>query len=189
MVARILFILLLTPLFNFAQETDDKSVIKTGLLRAQATISFGKLINLKQASLYLQGNIEYYVNNTISSRGDIFYYLKSNDESLLELNHQLFAGTSYHFKTKGNFNPYIGFQPGIAITQSSEVPNIYFTKANTTLTPLLSPVIGFNYYASNWFHLFIEGRYVYGKHISNYPPLNISEVRLSFGLGFNISTK
>jgi hypothetical protein len=188
MVMRIILFITLLPLLGFSQD-DSESVVRSGLLRSQATITYGKFTAVNQSSLYIQGNLEYYVNSKLSTRGDLFYFLKPNDESLLEINNQLFAGGSFHIPYKGNFNPYLGIQPGIAITESSNtvIPNIY--KPNAALTPLISGVIGFNYYAKKWFHLFVDGRYVLGKHLSNYPPVDISEFRISFGLGFNINTK
>lgn len=180
---------LLNTLNVLAQE--NESIIKSGLLRAQGTFSFGSFSELDQMGLYLHGNLEYYANSNISARGDIFYYLKPNDESLLELNHQLFSGGSYHVNTNSNFNPYVGFQPGLAVNQISEIvaQNIPNLTPSTSVTPLISGMFGFNYYASNWFHLFADARYIYGNHLSNLGATDISEFRFSFGLGFNIYTK
>jgi hypothetical protein len=192
MVIRILIILAFFPSIIKAQESSIV-IEKEGLLRVQGTISFGKLSSVKENTLFIHGTAEYYTNNSITVRGDIFYYLKPNNTSILELNHQLFAGTSYHFPIKSNFDPYIGFQPGIALTQYSSfiaLDNSFLNlQPSKSITPLLSGVVGFNYYASKWFHLFVDGRYIYGKHLSNLPPVNIDEFRISFGLGFNISAK
>lgn len=182
-----LFIAIVTLLVNniaFSQE--NKRTVQTGLLRAQGTFSFGKLTEIKQTALYLHGTIEYYLNERVSARGDLFYFLKPNNESLMELNHQMFAGASYHIKTNNNIDPYIGIEPGLAATKYSN--DLFIEKPSIAITPLMSGVIGFNYYANNWFHLFVDGRYVYGKHISNLPPSSINEFRISFGLGFNIGT-
>lgn len=180
------FTLLLFPFCLFSQEKNNERTVQPGLLRAQGTFSMGTLTEINQTSLHLHGNIEYYVNEKIAARGDIYYYLKPSKESVLDLNHQLFAGTSYHIGTANNLDPYIGIQPGLAITQYSE--RILLSKNTASLTPLLSGVVGLNYYANNWFHLFIDGRYILGKHISNLPPTAINEFRISFGLGFNIGT-
>lgn len=192
MVSRILFIILLFPVLLSAQES-EQGIVRAGLLRTQGTISFGKLLTSKESTMYLQGNLEYYISEKISARSDIFYYLKSNELNSLDINHQLFSGTSYHINTNGNFNPYIGFQPGIAITKSSPplvaIPEYSAIKTSTSLTPLISTVIGFNFFAYKWFHLFMDMRYVYGNHLSNVAPVSLSEFRFSFGLGFNINTK
>jgi len=58
------------------------------------------------------------------------------------------------------------------------------TKAN----PLMSEVIGFNYYGDKYFHLFAELRLVQGNHMSTYSkPQSLNELRFSFGLGFNLN--
>ncbi len=183
---KIIFFLLVLSNICFSQE--NESVVRKGLLRAQGTISFGKFSELDQNGLYLHGNLEYYVDSKISARGDIFYYLKPNDESFLELNHQLFSGASYHVNTNSNFNPYIGFQPGLAVTKFSNIiaQGITNFEPTTSATPLISGLFGFNYYANNWFHLFADARYVYGNHLSNLGATSIAEFRFSFGLGYRV---
>jgi len=60
-------------------------------------------------------------------------------------------------------------------------------KSNATFNPLYSGLVGMNYYATKFFHLFISARYLSGKHLSNAPePLRLDEFRFSFGLGFNV---
>jgi len=184
MVKKIVMMILFFPLFLAAQETDE-IIAKKGLLRTMGTISFGRLTKEKQTNIYFQGVLEYFVTKKITSRGDIYYYLKSDNQQLLNLNHQLFAGTSYHFNTNSNFVPYVGIQPGIGLTQANFIT--INEKNNLEFSPLISAVAGFNYYASKWFHLFIEGRYIAGKHLSNQKMITLNEARLSFGLGFNMN--
>lgn len=164
----------------FAQE-EKKQFIHKGLLRAMATISVG---SITKASLH--GNLEYYVADNTSLRGDTYYSLKTNTLHFADLspylvsNHQTFAGASYHFKTKNHFDPYFGFQPGFALSQSNS--------SKQTINPLLSPVLGFNIYFEKLFHLFAETRYVIGNHLSEaHEPISLNELRFSFGLGFNLS--
>ena len=111
-----------------------------------------------------------------------YYFFLKNEQNGLDVNHQLFAGMAYHFSKKSNFVPYIGVQPGLAATR-------YNGTTKTEATPLVSAVVGFNYFAAKWFHLFVDGRFVSGKHLSEFPPYSINELRLSFGLGFNLATK
>ena len=192
MVRTLLALIVLLPLWLYSQE---ENLVRDGLLRAQGTFSFGKFSDIEQNGLYIHGNLEYYVNEKISARGDLFYYLKPNNESILELNHQLFSGGSYHIPTNSNFNPYIGFQPGLSITELSAP--VYILPVGVppptpraSVSPLISGVLGFNYYANDWFHLFADMRYVYGNHLSNIAPeVSLNEIRFSFGLGFNINTK
>jgi len=189
MVKQIVIILFFMPLFLFSQE--ESSVIDKGLVRFQGTIGMGKLLNLNETNIFLTGNLEYYIQSLISARGDVYYFLK-NDENSLKQNHQLFSGASYHIKTNNNFDPYIGFQPGMALTQSFNSPrkgneSVQQFSSSTSYSPLISGVVGFNYYASKWFHLFVDGRIVQGRHLSNFNAVSLNEVRISFGLGFNFN--
>jgi len=188
MVKKFVLFLCIFPLLVSAQETSN-SIAEKGLLRATGTISFGGMTKHEQTNIYLHGVTEYFVSNQITARGDIYYYLKSGDKQMLNQNHQLFAGASYHFNTTSNFVPYVGLQPGIALTQANFVPIAIGinNENNVEASPLISGVVGFNYFASKWFHLFIDGRYVSGKHLSNQKVITLDEFRLSFGLGFNLN--
>lgn len=175
---------ILIPSILFSQ--DDLPVANNkGLLRTMGIMSFGSMTKYEQTNIYLTGNLEYFTNSHISARGDIYYYLKSGNKQMLNQNHQLFAGSSYHFTKNSTFVPYIGIQPGIAITQSNAVT--VNQQNEIAISPLISGVAGFNYFASKWFHLFIDSRYVAGKHLSNTIPLSLNEFRISFGLGFNFN--
>lgn len=183
MVKNFVILSLLLPLCLIAQE--NNSIAQKGLLRATGTISFGSMTKHEQTNIYLHGVTEYFVSNDITARGDIYYYLKSGDKQMLNQNHQLFAGASYHFTNSSNFVPYVGLQPGLALTEANFV--VVNGKNNVEVSPLISGVVGFNYFASSWFHLFIDGRYVSGKHLSNQKVIGLDEFRLSFGLGFNFN--
>ena len=176
-------------------QKDSARYVHKHLLRAQATISPGMLLESKARNIYIHGNLEYYADETISLRGDGYYFVSSfgNTNHFL-MHHSLFSGASYHIKTKNHFDPYIGIQPGISITQAfyNTCPDGAMCFAPPRLqdsysfNPLISGVIGFNYYAQQVFHIFGEARYVHGTHLSELGPLSLDEVRLSFGLGFNI---
>lgn len=191
------FIILLISLFSFSAfaQQDSSRYIHKHLLRAQATISPGLLLQSKAKNIYLHGNLEYYVDEWISLRGDGYYFVSDmGNTDRFKIHHSLFSGASYHIKTSNHFDPYIGVQPGIAITQAiyNTCPDgaICFVpsmpQASPSANPLLSGVIGFNYYAQKIFHIFGEARYVHGTNLSEYGPLNLDEIRLSFGLGWNI---
>lgn len=185
-----------------AQE-EKKQFIHKGLIRSQATISPGYLLKDGAITINLHGALEYYIADNISFRGDGYYDMLSGagadtEGRQLQFNHSLFSGASYHFETKNHFDPYLGFQPGIALAERIDwsvykwfapVPNYYYLKPQPQINPLISPVLGFNLYFQKYFHLFMETRYVYGRHISKdgAPAIPLSEFRFSFGLGFNIN--
>lgn len=178
----------------FAQ-TESGRYVHKGLLRATATISPGVLLEEKTNTISLHGNFDVYIDSDLSLRSDGYFFLNTLDDiQPLAFNHSLFSGAAYHFKTNNHIDPYIAFQPGLAIaksngpfiiTSSGEKDRITY---NTAFNPLLSGVIGFNYYASKFFHLFMEVRFVEGNQLSNAPvSTSLNEVKFSFGLGFNLN--
>lgn len=191
----------------FAQAQEEKGqFIRKGLLRSMATISPGTMLQNKknESTISIHGNLEYYVADNISIRGDSYYFLQSkfnNGVVLSELyffdfNHSILSGASYHFKTKNHFDPYIALEPGISITRASEkcppevmcILPVWARTYETTANPLISTAFGFNYYFQKLFHLFGEARYIHGNYLSDAPaPLSLSELRFSFGLGFNLN--
>lgn len=180
MVKKALVIVLVFCGMNLFSQTSDL-VVKEGLLRFQGTIGMGKSTDRNENNIFLHGNLEYFIHSFLTVRADVYFFLP-NEDNRLDVNHQLFSGMAYHFKTESNFVPYIGVQPGLAATRYDGI-------SKTEVTPLVSGIAGFNYFAAKWFHLFIDVRFVSGKHLSNLPPYPINEIRLSFGLGFNIATK
>lgn len=188
-------ILSLFMLSSFAQ-SDSSRYVHTGLWRAMATIS--PRLNADEPDIYIHGNLEYYADEEISARGDGYYHIGSFSETKrFDFKHSLFAGASYHFKTKSRFDPYLALQPGLSIARPNYIVDcpVGFTPEQAAalnsyaeVNPLLSSVIGFNYYGERFFHFFGEIRYVRGRHFTPFPiiiPLN--ELRASFGLGFNIN--
>lgn len=180
---------------GISAQQDSVRYVHKGLWRAMATFSFPAEKNLSM--IYIHGNLEYYTDEIISIRNDGYYSLQINSPFPdKNYNHSFFTGASYHIKTKGRLDPYAAFQPGLSLTKETPgycPPNVAciakpFYQSRPSVNPLLSGVIGFNYYGEKYFHFFGEARYVHGKHLSELPrPVSLSELRLSFGLGFNIN--
>lgn len=193
--AALSIVLSLFMLGSFAQG-DSSRYVHQGLWRAMATIS--PSVDPNASNIYIHGNLEYYADETVSARGDGYYYIGSFSKTeRFEFNHSLFAGASYHFKTKNRFDPYLALQPGLSLTRPSYITDcpvgitpeqVAALNSNAQVNPLLSSAIGFNYYGERFFHLFGEIRYVHGKHLSPVPvAISLNELRASFGLGFNIN--
>jgi hypothetical protein len=179
-----------------AQDSSTRFVRK-GLFRSQATLSSGAMLGPQVTNIYLHGGFDYYVDESVSIRNDGYYFITTlADSKVFKMNHSIFSGGSYHFKTKGNLDPYFGIQPGVAIAQvqydvcpDNMLCFIGSTSSKPAASPLISGVAGFNYYAQRFFHLFLETRYIQGKHLSDYGPTSLNELRFSFGLGWNINLK
>lgn len=164
-----------------AQDT-AKGYVHKGLLRAGATYSVGTVMSLHINNVYINGNLEYYADNKISVRSDACLFINSLDNSkLLKQNHQLFFGACYNFPVKSHFDPFIGFQPGVAYQQLNSA---YADPA--TFSPLVSVLGGFNYYAEKWFHIMVNIRYVAAQHLDEISLFNLNELSFAFGLGWNM---
>ncbi|MBN4073148.1 hypothetical protein JYT74_03795, partial [Crocinitomix catalasitica] len=129
-----------------------------------------------------------FLQQRVEMRGDIFYFLSNvGDRPRFDMNHQLYCGAFYHFSEK-NFQPYVGFQPGIAMSRSSEWQTIDSTtglaKAKIAFNPLASVAGGVKYYADRFFYAFFETRYILGKHKADTYAIHLDEWRFAFGLGF-----
>ena len=187
--------LFLCSTFLFAQRREAR-FIHPGLIRNSLTITPATLFEPAVRNIYLHGTLEGYVDSSLSLRGDGFYFLNTlGTNKPFKFNHSFFAGASYHFKTNNHFDPYFGIEPGVSITQLNtpeiltQGNEIFIIHESTTkANPLFSEVIGFNYYAPKWFHIFVEARYVSGRHMSGYSSTqSLNELRFSFGLGWNIN--
>ena len=170
-----------------------QSVDKNGMLRATATFAVGKPFSLPTLHSYVKGELEYQLDDHFSIRGDV-YYLVGNTGGIAHKfykdYHTAFAGVSYHFSTPNNFDPYLGIQAGALYGKSAE--NILFLPVHnqrTSIDPLVSLHAGFNFYASHYFHLFMQVRYLYGVRTIPSYSTDLSELRFSFGLGFNLNVK
>ena len=80
MVTRASLLLLLVSTLAFGQkknraELTGDDIIRKGLVRAQMTISPGWTIADGNTNLYLQGDMEYMLQDKVSLKGDISYFL------------------------------------------------------------------------------------------------------------------
>lgn len=182
----------------FAQQENTQYIHKH-LLRTDASIVAGYLFKEGMNNVHLNGSAEYYLDNKISIRGSASYLLGCNgltkDSIGLKDFHSIYLGGAYHFPTKGHFDPYLILQPGLAYTSSyksgppalkdgDEQKRKYYPGV---LTPIATAGVGFNYYFQRFAHLFLETRYVYGQHLTQAPsPISLQELRVTFGLGFNL---
>ena len=185
-------ILLCLPLFANAQNL-NKQYVDKGLLRAQGNIALGvPTYTSAGINMYLVGDLEYYVENNVSIKGSINYYLGSfGGSGNFKMNHSGFLGSNFHFRTHSHFDPYVGVFPGYAVGQLNEkvvaLSGLEPQSSNpVVLSPLISFSGGFNYYANRFFSLFINAQYVIGTHLSDVAPVSLNELKVSFGLGYHI---
>ncbi|HXB10698.1 MAG TPA: hypothetical protein VNZ45_01830 [Bacteroidia bacterium] len=187
MVKRFAFIVITLLVFGrvYAQPDSAKGFVHRGILRGALNFAVGKMTSFNIANAYVTGNLEYYADSKISVRGDVYFFVNSlNNNKFLKQNSALYFGACYNFPTHSNFDPIIGLQPGVAVSQLAATSNDISHPIN--VAPIASIVTGFNYYAENWFHIQVNARYTMGKHLDDDGLFQLNEISFSFGLGFNI---
>ncbi len=131
-----LLILGFSSLPFFAQ---NNVFISKGLLRFQGTLSAGKMLQQNVKNVLLHGDMEYYTDQKISIRSDVYYFVNSpGNNRPLKQNHSLFVGSNFHLFSQGSFDAYAGIQPGVALSQSA-APNEsspVFSTYQSTFNPL-----------------------------------------------------
>ncbi len=185
--------LLLFSISSFGQSDGNKGMARKGLLRTQGGFSVGTMLG-KGNTVHLDGTLAYYLEDRFSYRGDLFHLLYEASEVPFEHYYSFFSGLSYHFREEANFDPYVGFQPGLGYShyversegkaKNSSVP---MDARDESFEPLLSGVAGVQYYGPAVFHLLLECRYVHATHLSKFRKVSLNEFRFVFGLGLNLN--
>ncbi len=195
---RIIILILAIAAAKFAFSQNDNPKIKYHhMLRDGLSFAPGFMVN-GMTNAYISGVLEYYIADHVSISSTAYYFLNSRKEALpemaeLKMNHQLYTGVQYHLLKDKAFDPYIGLEPGFALTQTRaaypvniENPSVTQIKdSNISMNPMLSLDAGFNVYAVKFFHLFVNVRYATGRHLGGPTSYNLSEITTSFGLGLN----
>lgn len=191
----ILVLAIAATMFAFAQE-DNPKVKYHHMIRNGLSFAPGFMIN-GMSNVYISGVLEYYIADHVSISSTAYYFLNSRKDAMpeLKMNHQLYTGVQYHLLKDKAFDPYIGLEPGFALTQTNDFypldikePSITEKReSNISMNPMLSLDAGFNIYAVKFFHLFVNLRYAKGKHLGGPTAYNLSEFTTSFGLGLNVN--
>jgi outer membrane protein W len=174
-------------------ELTGEDILRKGLVRAQATISPGWTLADGMTNIYLQGDMEYYLQDKVSVKGDVSFFLGTQGNGYLKHNHSLFFGAQYHFPYK-RFDPYIGLHPGVSLVQVSNptmpTPEIDVAIGQSDLkaSPAISVGTGFNFYVWRYIHFMANLKYIHAKHPAEWGTnYALDELRISFGLGWNVN--
>src|ERR1043165_61897 len=110
----IVFVCLWTAL---PAQQESTQFIHKHLVRSDASIMAGHLLNEDISNVHVDGSLEYYLDNKVSIRGSATYMLGSTgltaDSMGLKDFHSIMLGGAYHFKTNNHFDPYFILQPGM----------------------------------------------------------------------------
>lgn len=174
---------------NVSVAQDENNFAKTGLLKATATISPGFMLNHPITNIYVSGELEYFLQNKVSVRGDGLWYRDSQESiPLLNQNSLVYFGALYHFSKKKH-DLFIGLQPGFSISQpnDTDTAGIQYT---IRINPSISLIAGYTFYVWDYCNFFINARYHKTQHIAiSTGVLNLDELILSAGLGFQLHTR
>ena len=186
----ITIVFLLLSFVSFAQSIDESRI---GYLRAQANIAAGYMFAQKDIRPYIAGDFDLFVDDRVSVTGEGWFGFKVNNRFVTGLmrNHSIFGGLNYHLMKNGKWDPYIGLSPGIAFTQAF-VPchgncTLEAPDPDSGVVPLVSGVLGCNYYIGSVFNLFVKFRGVAGRFRGNLHEFTqLNEIKISVGLGWNV---
>jgi hypothetical protein len=190
MSEKIILLALMLVGFGLNASAQDEAPVKKSKFKAALSFAPG-LLRENTKTIQLHGYLGFRPKEgRIELRGDAFYFLNSfGDRPRFSMNHQLFVGAFYRF-SDAQFQPYVGFQPGIAYSQSSEYGRLDVTTNTLTYKKSVNPVGsvagGLDFFGEKVFFMFVETRYIFGKHKSDTYPIFLDELRFSFGLGFHI---
>lgn len=175
------------------------------MLKATATISPGYMLNSPQTNLYIDGDLEYFMEDKVSFRSEVYVMVGTQTKpAILQDNSSLLWGGFYHMH-KNRFDFFVGLQTGMNFTKPNDVILGYaITSGPSTITanstetynykvlPVISPMTGITFYVSDYFNFFLNARYVGGAKYFGYTngsTLMLDEIRISAGLGFQIHVK
>jgi len=187
-----LFLLIGTAVFCQVQST----YFTPGLLRASATIAPTRFYNQQTTVGFINGFVEYVLEDRISVRGEGNF--RAPDGKLLfttEPNSfprnftSLYAGFGYHFGKK-NWKLDLHAEPGVVVAEMAQEPYATIpTNYQWSVSPSYMLKLGTSFYFSKFCHFFAEFNYASGW-IRRTPMNSVStdQYGVSAGLGFHLLT-
>ena len=177
------------PKFSEFYSVRNVPFVRKGLLKATATISPSLMLNHKINNIYLSGELEYFLENKVSVRGDGLLYMDSQQKTpLMKQNSILCFGALYHFSKNKN-DLFIGIQPAAVFSQ----PNSLDTSLNVyplQINPGFSVMAGYTFYVWDYCNFYFNARYLSAKYVGTTKgAIKLDEIIFSAGLGFQIHTK
>jgi hypothetical protein len=170
--------------------------VHAGMVRVQATYALGLLNAAREQRYYLYGDAEAMVNDHLGVDGGIYVQLGSSQREIgvgidgkggWDMRaHTLLFGPNYHFRPQRVVDVYAGVQPGLHLVVQPAQDGILPVARHIAVAPAASAVAGIAWYGS-FFHLFGQARGIWGQGVTGAAQYGITELRLSFGLGFNFN--
>lgn len=197
-------VLLLIACNLVAQDSTNHTFRYQSILKGDATISPGYLLNSPQTNIYINGTLEYFTQDRVSLRGEGFLFVGSqNKPALMKENSSLLYGAAYHFH-KNRLDFFVGMEVGASAAKPNDVlidttgssgyvtiSKSYTQTFDYKILPVISPVAGITFYPSNYFNFFLNMHYIHATYYGYAMGKNLSlnELRISAGLGFLIHVR
>lgn len=173
-------------LASMATAQDTAYYRGNGLLRASGAISPGFMLDAPVTNIYVNGKLEYFIEDRISFRGEGFWYIDSQQaSSVMDQNSQVNFGPFHHFG-QGRADLAIGFEAGLSLAKPT-TPKDQPTADPLRPVPSISLCAGLTYTIWDYFHFFVDARYVHARYTGGYTgTIPLDEVILSGGLGWQL---
>ncbi len=176
----LIFTLLFISAGAFAQNKKPSGVRK-GLLRTEGTLCYGSGINSRY---YFQGELEYLVHNRVGLNGTTYFNIGPSGNYPGSC-HSVFSGPVFHFPMSKQMDLSLALQPGLSFVKDKG------SKENSSVSEMIpntSIVGGLAYYGS-FFHLFFQLRANSAYVNDIVQRQSLSDLRIAFGLGWNLNLK
>lgn len=177
---------------NAVGNKDSLTLSLKNMFISQTTISPGFNFDGKPVNSYFHPGVEYFFQNRISARTDLFLFMASKDSGdFWNMNHQVLLGMFIHFPFS-KFSGYFGWQPGVAIVQQTpfKYNEIPVEDPDIKAAPVISMTAGINYYFWTYLHFFANIQFLKGTHIPDAGNAQaLDELRLSAGLAWQVRFK
>src|ERR1035437_8468189 len=120
MVRKIVILFSVLLLGNvYAQDSTNKFRYQS-VLKGTATICPGISLNNPQTNIYINGDLEYFPEEYVSLRGEVFWFVGAQQKpALLQQNSCMMFGALYHFH-KNRLDYFVGLETGASLTKPND---------------------------------------------------------------------
>jgi hypothetical protein len=181
--------LLLLLFFSIQTQAQKIWEQRTGCIVSQGNIAPGYMFSSKQATAYVDGDMEIFLENHFAVTGAVWFYVPLAQKSLtgLKVNEAVLWGAEYHFLKPSRWDPFIGLTPGAGLVRVAYNNGEEIKETPYTAVPLAALSVGCNYYVGSVFHFFAKVEGVAGQISSTLPtPMRLDELKFMAGLGWNL---
>lgn len=176
----LIFFLLFISVNSFAQKKPGPGIRK-GMLRAEGSLCYGSGSNNRY---FVQGELEYLVHNRVGLNGMTYFNIGPAGIYPKSV-HTIFSGPAFHFPMSKQMDLSLAMQPGLSfVKDNGSLENSPVSE----MVPNTSIMGGLAYYGS-FFHVFFQMRANAAYTNDTVERQSLSDLRISFGLGWNLNLK